>query len=126
MPASLASPASPAARSAQSYPTPTATAATAATKATAAKKCLSTLSLNTVHETICYLHKYNVLVCKEHSTAIQNLDAHLRTHHAVASKLRKEIVASYQEAWIQDPQDMQLPGVQEPPIPELGAPLDGF
>jgi hypothetical protein len=52
-------------------------------------------SLKAVHETIYYLHEFNVLVCKQHVTAIQNLDAHLRDYYAVASKLRKEIVDSY-------------------------------
>jgi hypothetical protein len=48
-----------------------------------------------IKNTIYYLRKYNVLVCKQHATAIQNLDAHLRDQHATAHKLWKEIVKGY-------------------------------
>ncbi|KAF1934999.1 hypothetical protein EJ02DRAFT_428835 [Clathrospora elynae] len=83
-------------------------------------------SLEAAKETIIYLSNYNVLVCKEHATAIQNLDAHLRSHHIVAGKLQKEIVESYQDEWIRNPQDVTLPSPLGPPIQELGAPLEGF
>jgi hypothetical protein len=105
-PGSLASPTLPAALAGYNHltPTPTATAATTTTTTTTAvAQHLPALSLNTVRETICYLHNYNILVCKEHMTAIQNLDAHLRTHYAVVSKLRKKIVESYQEALRMNP-----------------------
>jgi hypothetical protein len=37
-----------------------------------------------------------MVLCKQHATAVQNLDAHLRDHHAALNKLRGEIVESYQ------------------------------
>jgi superfamily II DNA helicase RecQ len=84
-------------------------------------------SLNAIKDTICYLHEYRTLVCKQHATALQNLDAHLRQHHSIRSQARKQIVESYCDYnWIRDPHEVTLPAPLGPPIAELGAPLDGF
>jgi hypothetical protein len=82
--------------------------------------------ITAIKDPIYYLREYNVLVCKQHVTAIQNLDAHLRDQHAIAHKLRDEIVGSYQHRWVQRREDIKTPAPLGPPIDELGAPLDGL
>ena len=84
-------------------------------------------SLNAIKDTICYLHEYKTLICKQHATALQNLNAHLRQHHSIGSQARKQIVESYCDySWIRDPHSVTLPAPLSPPIAELGAPLDGL
>jgi hypothetical protein len=83
-------------------------------------------SIEAIKDTIRYLREYNVLVCKQHATATQNLDAHLRDQHAIARKLREEIVRSYQHKWAQCREDIKTPALLGLLIDELGAPLDGL
>jgi hypothetical protein len=45
-----------------------------------------------IEENFQYLEEYAVLVCRKHATGVQNLDVHLRTHHAAASEERRRIV----------------------------------
>jgi hypothetical protein len=85
------------------------------------------VSTEAIKDTICYLRKYNVIVCKQHATAIQILDVHIRQQHAITSQLQKQIVEQYSGyGWIRDPQEIKLPAPLGPLIAELGAPLDGF
>ena len=84
-------------------------------------------STTTIKEQIVYLLAYHVLVCKEHATAVQNIDTHLRVQHAVPPKRRAQIVTVFrQHGWAQQPEDVTLPAPLGPPIPELGPPLDGL
>ena len=100
---------------------------TSTTATTARRPHNPPASLNAIKDTICYLHEYRTLVCKQHATALQNLNAHLRQHHSVGSQLRQQVIASYNDReWICNPQEIQLPAPLGPPIAELGAPLDGF
>jgi hypothetical protein len=84
-------------------------------------------STATIEEQIVYLPAYHVLVCKEHATAVQNIDTHLRVQHAVPPKRRAQIATVFrQHGWAQQPEDVTLPAPLGPPIPELGPPLDGL
>jgi hypothetical protein len=104
----------------------TANIATPATGSTTARPHRPPASIEAIKDTIRYLREYNVLVCKQHATAIQNLDAHLRDQHAIARKLREEIVRSYQHKWAQCREDIKTPAPLGLLIDELGAPLDGL
>jgi hypothetical protein len=104
----------------------TANIATPATGTTTARPHHPPASIEAIKDTIRYLREYNVLVCKQHATAIQNLDAHLRDQHAIARKLREEIVRSYQHKWAQCQEDIKTPAPLGLLIDELGAPLDGL
>ena len=75
---------------------------------------------------IVYLSQYQVLVCKEHKTVVQNLDVHLRDQHSVPSKERKEFIKSCAYLAIKKPGDIELPPPLEWPLKELGEPLDGI
>ena len=77
-------------------------------------------------ELIVYLHKHKVLVCREHATAVQNVDVHLRDHHAMPSYDRKAIIESFQGLLVKKPGEVRLqpPGYKS--IKELGEPLHGF
>jgi hypothetical protein len=95
--------------------------------ATARRPHNPAVTTQAIEDTICYLREYNVIVCKQHATAIQNLDAHIRQQHAITSQVRKQIVERYSGyGWIRDPQEIKLPAPLGPLIAELGEPLDGF
>jgi hypothetical protein len=79
-----------------------------------------------INEQFCYLHTYCVLVCKEHTTGVLNLNTHLRSYHYVASEQRRAIVQHFCGRPIKPPQDVTLPEALSPPIKELGQPLDGL
>jgi hypothetical protein len=83
-------------------------------------------SIEATKDLICYLGNYNVLVCKQHATAIQNLDAHLCDQHAITRKLWEEIVGGYQHKWAQLQEDIKTPAPLGPSIDKLGVPLDGL
>jgi hypothetical protein len=86
----------------------------------------TTITLDNVQEHLFYLTKYRVLICREHATGVQNIDVHLRDQHAVPSKERKAIIAYCRRWQIAMPQDVELPPPLEPPIEELGTPLDAY
>jgi superfamily II DNA helicase RecQ len=88
----------------------------------------NTLTADNAKGCFCYLHRYGVLVCQEHTTSIQNLDAHLRDAHGVPKRERTAIVEelSGSYSWIKKPDEAQLPLPMGRPIEELGKPLDGF
>jgi hypothetical protein len=50
-----------------------------------------------------------VLICKEHTTEIQNINVHLRNQHNVANKERKVIIEHCSRWQIAAPQDVELP-----------------
>jgi hypothetical protein len=108
---------------------PAATAAPAArnTRLPAAPAPPARSSAKAILDIIVYLSNYRVLVCKEHKTAIRNLDAHLRDHHAIPGTRRREILEGYNYCtWIQEPQEINHPAPLSLPIQELGAPLDAL
>ncbi|KAF1922297.1 uncharacterized protein M421DRAFT_427067, partial [Didymella exigua CBS 183.55] len=84
----------------------------------------SKITINNVQERFCYLQRYQVLICKEHATGIQNVDVHLRDQHGVASEERKSIVEHCRQWQIAAPQDVELPAPLGPLIEQLGEPLD--
>jgi superfamily II DNA helicase RecQ len=86
----------------------------------------STLTVDNADECFQYLRKYGVLVCLEHTTGVQNLDAHLRDYHAVPAGERRAIVEKYICFCIKRPDEVQLPSPMGRPIEELGKPLRAF
>ncbi|KAH6632879.1 hypothetical protein C7974DRAFT_161917, partial [Boeremia exigua] len=86
----------------------------------------SKITVSNVQERFCYLQRYQVLVCREHATGIQNVDVHLRDQHGVASKERECIVEHCRQWRIAAPRDVELPAPLGPPIEQLGEPLDVY
>ena len=86
----------------------------------------SCITLENSDETLCYLQKFKVLVCREHATAVQNLDTHLKDHHVVHVDDRKAIVAKYSGLWMKKADEVELPRPYSPPFSILGDPLDAF
>ena len=103
---------------------PLATSTLTATQRRRKRQHASKITVNNVQERFCYLQQYQVLVCREHATGIQNVDAHLRDQHGVARKERKAIVDHCRRWRIAAPHDVELPPPLGPPIEELGEPLD--
>jgi superfamily II DNA helicase RecQ len=79
-----------------------------------------------IKATICYLAQFAVVVCKQHATALQNVDAHLRDYHNAPKKLRRQIVESFQGKTVLLPKDVPLPHRLGQPVEELGLPQDGY
>ena len=84
------------------------------------------LTVGNSDDCFCYLQKFRVLVCREHATAVQNLELYLRDHHVVAALERRDIVAKYGELRRRKPAEVTLPQPLGPPIKVLGKPLDGY
>src|SRR3954467_8783388 len=83
----------------------------------------SSLTVENAEEHFYYLRDYKVLICREHTTGVQNLHTHLRDHHAVSAKERKAIVEKYSYWWIKKPDEVQLPRPMGPPFKVLGKPV---
>lgn len=75
---------------------------------------------------ISYLDKHKVIICKVHAIGIRNLETHLRDYHSIPKKERELIRKEYSNVSIIELNKAQLPLPLEPPIKELGKPLDGF
>lgn len=73
------------------------------------------------HET-----EYNILICREHSYAIRNINTHLRDQHTVAAKVRRSIVERYASLSLAKPTDVRLPPPFGPPFDILGQPVDAL
>jgi hypothetical protein len=84
------------------------------------------LTLDNYTDILCYLEDFRVLVCKQHCTAVVNLNAHIRDQHATPAALRKEIVERLRDFPTADPGEVELPEQPAWPIQELGTPLNGF
>ena len=84
------------------------------------------LSLNNCDDVLCFLEDFSVLVCKEHHTAVVNLDTHLLQHHNVPAATRKQIVEHFSSFATVSPAEIELPDEPAQPIDELREPLDGL
>jgi hypothetical protein len=91
-----------------------------------AGRTLQKLSLDNYTTVICFLEEFGVLVCKEHCTAVVNLDVHLRDQHATPAAVRKQILQQLSNFTITAPGEVELPEQPAWPIKELGTPRKGF
>jgi hypothetical protein len=82
----------------------------------------SQVSLSNCAEIFCFLEEYGVLVCKQHRTAVINLDKHLSQHHSVPASSRRQIVDCFSRLKQLDPAEIKLPEEPAQPIEELGRP----
>jgi hypothetical protein len=78
------------------------------------------LSLENCDNTLCFLEDFKVLVCKQHCTAVVNLNTHLREQHATPAKLRERIIEHFSKYDVAEPKDAKLPEQPADPIEELG------
>ena len=104
--------------------------ATRARKITSRRKKVrssnGTLTTDNADDYFYYLEKYKVLVCREHTTGVQNLDAYLYDYHAVPAAARRVIVGKYNCFQRGKPSEVQVLLPLGRPIQELGEPYDGF
>jgi superfamily II DNA helicase RecQ len=84
------------------------------------------VSLDNCNDVLCFLQDFGVFVCKEHHTAVINLNTHLLQHHNVPAATRKQVVERFSHFAPVDPAEMELPDEPAQPIEELGKPLDGL
>ncbi|KAF2621062.1 hypothetical protein BU25DRAFT_416411 [Macroventuria anomochaeta] len=86
----------------------------------------SQVSLSNCADIICYMQAYGVLVCKQHHTAIVNLDKHLLRYHNVPALAQRQIVDCFSRLKALDPAEVKLPDKPAEAIEELGKPLTGL
>lgn len=84
------------------------------------------LTLSHFQDILCFLEDFSVVVCKQHCTAIVNINTHLKEHHATTARLRKQVVEHFKNFSRISTSAIQLPEQPAYPITELGAPLDGL
>lgn len=84
------------------------------------------VSLDNCDEILCFLQEFGVLVCREHHTAVVNLNTHLLQHHSVPAATRKQVVERFNQFALIDAADVELPDEPARLIEELGKPLDGL
>jgi hypothetical protein len=90
------------------------------------RKSGSQVSLSNCTEIFCFLEDYGVLVCKQHRTAIINLDEHLSQHHNVPAPTRRQVVDCFNRLKPLYPARIKLPEEPAQPIEELGRPPTGL
>ena len=101
--------------------------ATLRKRARAGPSLAAAVTLDNVRDELVFLERYRVLVCRHHRTAIQNVDAHLRSQHAAAASADRKAVVEHCRRWpVARPQDVKLPLPLGPSIEELGKPQDAF
>jgi hypothetical protein len=84
------------------------------------------VSRDNCDDILCFLEDFGVIVCKQHHTAVVNLNTHLLQHHSVPATARRQIVERFSMFSPVDPSEIQLPDELAQPIEELGKPLDGL
>jgi hypothetical protein len=84
------------------------------------------LTVKNCDNVICFLDQFRILVCKEHRTAIINVDKHLLQHHALPAALRRPLVEHYSQYETVNPTAIELPEQPADPIDALGPPLEGL
>jgi hypothetical protein len=83
----------------------------------------SQVSLSNCASIICFMQAYGVLVCKQHHTAIVNLDKHLSQYYNVPASARRQIVDCFSRLKTLDPAEVKLPNEPAEAIEELRKPL---
>jgi hypothetical protein len=73
-----------------------------------------------------YLPAYSVLVCKEHQRALYGVDEHLKRHHKLSLRERRELLSAYSSLSLLSPAQVPLPEPYRTPLPELGPPEDAL
>ncbi|KAL5382198.1 hypothetical protein PMIN06_010656 [Paraphaeosphaeria minitans] len=87
---------------------------------------VAALSFENFDEELYYLGRYGVLICKQHSTVLQKVEAHPRKHHGIRGSGRRGLVRYCSRYRFAAPSAITLPPPLGSPIAELGEPLDGF
>jgi hypothetical protein len=90
------------------------------------RRRLEKLSLENCNNTLCFLEDFRVLVCKQHCTAVVNLNTHLREQQATPAKLRGRIIEHFSRYDVTELKDVKLLEQPADLIEELGLPLHGL
>jgi hypothetical protein len=69
----------------------------------------SQVSLSNCADIFCFLEDYGVFVCKQHHTAVINLDRHMSQYHNVPASTRREVVNCFSRLKPVDPGEIKLP-----------------
>lgn len=73
-----------------------------------------------------WLPEYQVLVCRQHKTAVQNLNTHLCRQHSLPVTEKKQLLKEFKEKNSLPPDEIRLPAAGSAVIAELGEPLEGL
>jgi hypothetical protein len=53
------------------------------------------VSLDNCDDVLCFLQDFGVLICREHYTAVVNLNTHLLQHHGVPAATQKQVIGRF-------------------------------
>jgi hypothetical protein len=84
------------------------------------------LSPDNYQDTICFLEDYGLIICKQHCTAVVNLNTHLRDKHTTTPALRRYIVEEFSNFTVIEPTAVKLPEQPARALKELGTPSNGL
>ena len=83
----------------------------------------SQVSLSNCAEVFCFLQDFRVFVCKQHHTAVINLDGHMSQYHNVPASVRRQVVNCFSRLKPVDPCKIKLPEEPAQAIEQLSKPL---
>lgn len=86
----------------------------------------SQVSLSNCADVFCFLEDFKVFVCKQHHTAVMNLDRHMLQYHKVPASVRRQVVDCFRRLEPVDPSKIKLPKEPTQAIEQLGKPLAGL
>jgi hypothetical protein len=86
----------------------------------------SQVSLSNCADVFCFLEDFKVFVCKQHHTAVMNLDRHMLQYHKVPASVRRQVVDCFSRLEPVDPSKIKLSKEPTQAIEQLGKPLAGL
>jgi len=86
----------------------------------------SRVSLSNCADIFCFLEDFGVFVCKQHHTAVINLDRHMLQYHKVPASTRREVVNCFTRLKPVDLGKIKLPEQPMQAVEQLGKPLTGL
>jgi hypothetical protein len=82
--------------------------------------------LSNCADIFCFLEDFGVVVCRQHHTAVINLDRYMLQYHKVPASTRREVVDCSSRLKPVDPGKIKLPEQPVQAIEQLGKPLAGL
>jgi hypothetical protein len=84
------------------------------------------VSLSNCADIFCFLEDSGVFVCKQHHTAVINLNRHMSQYHKVPASTQRELVNCFSRLKPVDPGEIKLPEQPVHAIEQLCKPLTGL
>jgi hypothetical protein len=84
------------------------------------------VSLSNCADVFCFLEDFRIFLCKQHHTAVINLNRHMLHYHKVPVSIRRQVVDCFSCLELVDLSKIKLPKEPVQAIAQLGKPLAGL